>query len=95
METQAEPRDEELQAHILYTLARRGKWGASHTSLIYVRAGLPPSRRRKAEKLAKGLANKGLLTWLMKTGEIHISLNPRARKEITQLVEAYLGKVFW
>ena len=87
--------DEELQAHMLYTLARRGKWGNSHTQLLYVRSGLPPKYRNKAEKLAKDLADKGFLTWLKKTNEIHVSLNPRARDEIVKLVERYLGTVYW
>jgi hypothetical protein len=35
------------------------------------------------------------VTWLKKTGEIHISLNAHKRKEILELIEKYHEKQYW
>jgi hypothetical protein len=80
---------------VLYKLARHRRWGGKHTELINVRTALPPEYRGQAEEIAKELADEGLLTWLQKTGTIHISLNTNRKKEIVQLVEKYFGKVIW
>ena len=87
--------DGELKAHILYKLARKNRWGGKHTELIHVRSALPKEHRREAEKLAKELADSGFLTWLMKTGQIHVSLQPSRRREIVEFVEKYLGRQYW
>jgi len=86
---------EKLRAHILRNLARHRIWGNKHTPLIYVRSGLPKGTEADAEEAAKSLANEGMITWLPKTGEIHISLNPAKKKEIAQLIEKYYGNVGW
>jgi len=86
---------EQLEAHILYCLARKRIWGGKHTPLLYVRSGLPLEYRAEAEEIAKNLAKKGFITWLPKTGQIHISLNPHKRKEIIEIIEKYFGKQLW
>ena len=85
----------QLEAHILYWLARKRIWGGKHTPLIYARSGLPPKYADKAEDIAKNLAKKGFLTWLPKAGQIHISLKPDKKKEIIEIVEKYFGKQLW
>lgn len=87
--------EEQLEAHILYCLARRRRWGEKHMPLIYVRSGLPPAYRGDAEDIAKRLRNKGFLSWLPKTGGIHVSLRLDKRKEITEIIEKYFGKQMW
>jgi len=82
-----------LKSHILYKLARHNRWGGKHTELINVRSALPQKARGQAEQLAKELADEGMLTWLKKTGQIHISLNPHKKKEIVERVQKYLGIV--
>lgn len=84
---------ERLRAHILRKLALHRIWGNKHTPLIYVRNGLPKGSEAASEEVAKQLANENMITWLPKTGEIHISLNPARKKEIVQLIEKYYGKV--
>lgn len=81
---------EHVKAHILYKLARHNRWGGKHTELINVRSALPQDARGQAEELAKELADEGLLTWLKKTGQIHISLNPHKKREIMERVQKYL-----
>lgn len=80
-----------MKAHILYKLARHRRWGAKHTELVNVRTALPRECQKDAEKLARELANEGFLTWLPKTGQIHVSLNPAKKKEIVEIVWKYLG----
>ena len=84
-----------LKAHMLHKLSRHRRWGAKHTELIHVRSALPPECQHQAEELARELADAGLLTWLKKTGQIHVSLNSHHRAEIIQLVEKHLGKQIW
>ena len=87
--------DEEMKAHVLYKLARHRRWGGKHTELLNVRSALPREYQADAEKIAKELANSGLITWLKKTNQIHISLNPHRKKEILEIIERYLGKQIW
>ena len=87
--------DEELKAHILYKLTRHNRWGGKHTELVNAQSALPKEARGDAERLARKLADEGLITWLKKTGEIHVSLNPHRKKEIVEIVEKYLGKKIW
>jgi len=89
------PDKDALKAHILYKLARHRRWGGKHTELVNVRTALPRECQHEAEKLARELANGGFLTWLPKTGQIHISLNPRMKKEIVAMVEKYLKEKIW
>ena len=83
---------EQVKAHILYKLARRRIWGAKHTELIHVRSGLPPKFQSEAEGIAKELADEGFITWLKKTNQIPISLNPQLKKEILEIIEKYSEK---
>jgi hypothetical protein len=86
---------EHLKAHMLYKLSRHSRWGGKHTELINVRSALPKKHRHEAEELAKELANDGLITWLKKTGDMHISLNSHKKKEIMEIIEKYYGKQIW
>lgn len=86
---------DEVKAHILYKLARRNCWGGKHTELIFVRRGLPREYQGEAEEIARELADAHIITWLKKTNQIHISLNPHVKKEILELIERYLGKQIW
>jgi len=81
-----------LKAHILYKLARHRRWGAKHTELINVRTALPQEYQSEAESLARELADAGFLTWLKKTGQIHVSLNTRRKKEIDAIIDKYSQK---
>jgi|GEM_PF-317866 len=93
--SQQEISREQLKAHILYKLARHRRWGGKHTELIHARSALPREHQMEAESLAHELANDGFLIWLPKTGQVHISLNSRKKKEIVEMVEKYLQERIW
>ena len=80
---------QQLKAHILYKLSRHNRWGGKHTELINVRSALPKQHRHEAEELARELANEGLITWLKKTGQIHVSLNPHRKEDILETLKKY------
>ena len=86
---------EQLKAHILYKLSRHRRWGGKHTELVNVRSALPQKHRGEAEELAKELADEGLITWLKKTGQIHVSLKPQMKREILQRIEKYRGQAIF
>ncbi|VVC01393.1 Uncharacterised protein [uncultured archaeon] len=86
---------EEIRARILLKLSRKRIWGNKHTELVHVRSGLPKGFEKKAEEAARELRDEGFLTWLPKTGEIHISLNPARKKEIEQMIEKCRWKQIW
>jgi hypothetical protein len=84
---------ENLKAIILYKLSRHKRWGDTHTELIHVRSSLPKKYWQDAEELAKELANEGLITWLKKTGQIHISLRSSRKSDIAALLRKYYPTV--
>ncbi len=86
---------EELKAHILYKLARRRMWGGKHLPIMYVRSGIPQKYLSQLDEIAKELINEGLLIQAPKTGQLHVSLNPRMKREIIELIERHFGKVYW
>jgi len=86
---------EELKAHILYKLARRRIWGGKHLPVIYLRSGFPKECLGQVDELTKELINEGFLIQAPKTGQLHVSLNPRMKREIIELIEKYFGKVYW
>ena len=86
---------DEVKAHILYKLARKGRWGAKHTEFIHCTKSLPREWEGKADELAQELIDEGLLLQWRKTGQFHVSLNPRKGAEIKEFVGAHLGAVFW
>ena len=60
------------------------KWGASHTEEKNLVKGLPKHLRGEkiVEKAIKELHQMDFLIRLNKTGEWHVSLNPRKKEEI-------------
>ncbi|MBU2589521.1 MAG: hypothetical protein KJ939_01415 [Nanoarchaeota archaeon] len=60
------------------------KWGKSHTEENNLVKGLPSHLRgcKVVDKAIKELYNLQFLTRLKKTGEWHVSLNPRKKEEI-------------
>lgn len=87
--------DEEIRIHILVKLVNRRMWGHRHTELIHVRGGIPRGQEKQSEEVAKKLRDEGFLTWLPKTGQIHISLNPARRKEIMDMIGKHSNKQIW
>ena len=75
-----------LQQKILRKLMniKPAKWGNSHTEEKNLVKGLPGHLRgsKVVEKAIKELYKRDFLVRLKKTGEWHVSLNPRKKEEI-------------
>ena len=79
---------------ILERLLNMDKWGGAHSELNRVRKSLPShlfgkKSKKLIEKSFKNLVNLGFLFVKPSTGELHISLNPRMKKEILEFIEKY------
>ena len=83
---------EGIKKSILRSLITPPRWGGKHTELKNITRGLTTSvlttkKGKKAlEKAIKELINDGWLLSKKSAGEIHVSLNPRKRKEILEFV---------
>ena len=73
---------------ILDSLITPPRWGGKHTDVRNLRKGFPTNitstkeGQKLIDKAIKELINDGWLLSKKSTGEIHISLNPRMKKEI-------------
>ena len=72
----------DVKARIIRKLVQWRKWGGSHTENIF--GGLPGHLRgaKVVDKAIQELYQLEFLTKLKKTGEWHVSLNPRKKEEI-------------
>lgn len=79
---------------ILDSLLTPPRWGGKHTDIRNLRKGFPSciSSKKEGQKLIdkaiKELANDGWLLSKKSTGAIHVSLNPRMKKEIMNYVNS-------
>lgn len=73
---------------ILVRLKNMRKWGGAHSELKRVLKSLPDScKEKKLIKMAvKNLVNFGFVGIYKKTGQDHVSLNPRKMKEINEFL---------
>ncbi len=81
-----------LKATILKKLKRRGKWGHAHTSFDKLTSGIPKHLRGLAKEVAKELIKEGLLLTKHTSYGLEVSLNPRRKAEIDEIIEKYLGE---
>jgi len=78
---------------ILERLNNMDKWGGAHSELKRVVKSLPSylkdnnQGKKKINKAIKLLVNQRLLMIKPSTGEFHVSLNPRMKKEIYEFIE--------
>ncbi len=81
-----------LKATILKKLKRRGKWGGAHTSFDKLTAGVPKHLRGDAKEAARDLIKSGLLFSKSTSYGLEVSLNPKRKDEIDNIIEKYLPK---
>lgn len=78
---------------ILERLDNLGKWGGAHSELARVRKSLPSyitatsKGKKQINKAVKLLVNLGFLLIKPSTGELHVSLNPKKKKETSEFIE--------
>lgn len=76
-----------LKATILKKLKRRGKWGHAHTSFDRLSSGIPKHLRGLAKEVAEELIKEGLLLVKPTSYGLEVSLNPRKKAEIDEIIE--------
>lgn len=76
-------------ARIIVKLARHRYWGGRHTSIDNLPKGAPRERWEYIRKLIKELIAEGFLLTKPTHDGIHVSLNPKMKKEIYRIVEEY------
>ena len=78
-----------IRIAILKKLLKSRKIGGAHTEIRNAIKGLPPELLGQAKTEIKWLIKNDYLWHKPSTGEIHVSVNPRALKEIRRMIEEY------
>ena len=81
--------NDELKAMILHKLAKKRKWGESHTAFENVAKGVPPHIKRKLKELTNKLINEGFIIPKPTGYGLHISLNVAKSEEIKSIIKKY------
>ncbi len=81
--------NDELKAMILHKLAKKRKWGESHTAFETVAKGVPPHLKGKLKGLAEELIKEGFITPKPTGYGRHISLNVGKSEEIKSIIRKY------
>ena len=78
---------------ILESLITPPRWGGKHTEIRNIKKGFPSNiaasnkGRKLIDKAIKELINEGFLLCKKSTHELHVSLNPRMKKEIMDFIK--------
>lgn len=78
---------------VLESLITPPRWGGKHTEIRNIKKGFPShiSNSKECQKLTdkaiKELINDGWILCKKSTGELHVSLNPHAKKEIMDFIK--------
>ena len=78
---------------ILESLITPPRWGGKHTEVRNIKKGFPShiSNSKEGQKLIdktiKELINDSWLLCKKSTGELHVSLNPRMKREIMEFLK--------
>ena len=81
--------DDELKAMVLHKLAKKRKWGESHTAFENVAKGVPPHLKGKLEDVAKELIKEGYIIPKPTGYGLQISLNVERSEEIRSIIRRY------
>jgi hypothetical protein len=71
---------------------RRGKWGHAHTSFDKLTSGISKHLRGLAKEVAEELIKEGLLLAKPTSYGLEVSLNPRRKAEIDEIIEYLDGE---
>jgi len=83
--------NDELKAMILHKLAKKRKWGESHTAFENVAKGVPPHLKGKLKDLTKELIKEGFITPKPTGYGLQISLNVERSNEIKDIIRNYFA----
>ncbi|MBN2122360.1 hypothetical protein JW721_04905 [Candidatus Micrarchaeota archaeon] len=90
MNSSSPPSDGKLKAMILHKLAKKRKWGESHTALETTSKGVPSHLRGKMKELTEELVRDGFITPKPTGYGTHISLSVSRSEEIKAIIKEYL-----
>ena len=80
-----------IKARLLFKLARRSKWGNSHTAFDNLKKGFKPREHLLVKKAAEELIKENLLFKKPTGYGLHVSLNHERAAEIKQIIFELLG----
>lgn len=80
-----------IKAKILFKLARRRKWGNSHTAFDNLKKGFKPKDHNLVKQLGDELIKENLILRKPTGYGLHISLNNKKAQEIKKLISGFLG----
>jgi hypothetical protein len=88
--------NELVRARLLFALARKRKWGESHTAYEnmfrqFKSESLGKEGMKLAIKTAEELMREGFIIRKPTHYGLHVSLNPRKSQEIKKLIKEQLG----
>lgn len=83
--------NEEIKAKLLFKLARRRKWGNSHTAFDNLNKGFKPKDHEKVKRAAEQLIKENYLLKKPTGYGLHVSLNHKKAKEIKATINELLG----
>ena len=78
---------------IIESLITPPRWGGKHTEIKNIKKGFPSNitssnkGKKLIDKAVKELINDGFLLCKKSTHELHVSLNPRMKKEIMEIIK--------
>ena len=81
--------DNELKAMILHKLAKKRKWGKSHTAFENMAKGVPPHLKGKLKDMAEELIKEGFVVPKPTGYGLQISLNVARSDEIKSIIRKY------
>ena len=82
-----------VRAKILFKLARRRNWGASHTAFDNLKKGFKPHEQGTVKKIAEDLIKENLLLRKPTQYGLHVSLNHNKAKEIKKIIKDFFGSI--
>jgi len=80
-----------VRAKLLFKLARRRKWGNSHTAFDNLKKGFKPREHLLVKRAAEELIKENLLFKKPTGYGLHVSLNHERVAEIKQIISELLG----
>jgi len=80
-----------VKAKLLFKLARRRKWGNSHTAFDNLKKGFKPREHLLVKRAAEELIKENFLFKKPTGYGLHVSLNHERVAEIKQIISELLG----
>ncbi len=84
--------DNELKAMVLHKLAKKRKWGESHTAFENVAKGVPPHLKGELKDAAEELIKEGFIRPKPTGYGLQISLNVERSEEIKAIIRKYFAE---